>query len=90
MILRVKPTAGYAAVCCTYGRFWASLEYVRRQSPGVVVVENVNEPSSSGPITGLLGRLAGYKMATGVLDPRTTAKMPIARERRYWVLTRTQ
>ena len=70
--------------------FWSSLEYVRRQTPRVVVVENVDEPSSSGPITGLLGRLAGYKMATGVLDPRTTAKMPIARERRYWVLTLTQ
>ena len=69
--------------------FWSSLEYVRRQTPRTVVVENVNEPSSSGPMTGLLGRLAGYKMATGVLDPRTTAKMPIARERRYWVLTRT-
>ena len=64
------------------------MAYVRLQRPKVVVVENVNEPSSSGPITGLLCRLAGYSLETGVLDPREVAKMPIARERRYWILVR--
>ena len=68
--------------------FWASLGYVRAQHPQVVVVENVSEPSSIGPMTGLLGRLEGYSMETGELDPRSTAKMPIARQRQYWVLTR--
>ena len=68
--------------------FWASLAYVRAQRPAVVVVENVNEPSSVRPMTGLLSRLAGYSLEMGVLDPREVAKMPIARERCYWVLTR--
>ena len=65
---------------------WKSLEYVRLQKPTVVVVENVNEPSSIGPITGLLARLEGYRLESAMLDPRGVAKMPIARERRFWVL----
>ena len=67
---------------------WDSLAYVRRARPRVVVMENVTEASSVGPITGLLGRLSGYHLETGVLDPRNIAKMPIARERQFWVLTR--
>ena len=66
--------------------FWHSLAYVRAQRPAVVVVENVAEASSVGPMTGLLGRLAGYSMATAMLDPRAVAGMPVARERQYWVL----
>ena len=65
---------------------WKSLEYVRLQKPSVVVVENVDEPSSTGPITGLLSRLDGYRLESAMLDPRGVAKMPIARERRFWVL----
>ena len=65
---------------------WKSLEYVRTQRPSVVIVENVDEPSSNGPITGLLSRLEGYRMESATLDPRKVAKMPIARERRFWVL----
>ena len=67
---------------------WASLEYVRAQRPGVVVVENVHEVSSVGPITGLLARLEGYRLRAGALDPRTTAGIPMARDRYFWVLTR--
>ena len=66
--------------------FWESLAYVRASRPRVVVVENVAEHSSVGPITGLLARLEGYTVATGALDPRRTANMPICRERQYWVL----
>ena len=29
-----------------------------------------------------------YTDETGVLDPRTTAKAPVARERQFWILTR--
>ena len=80
------PNAGDQRV--SLETFWASLAYVRAQRPKVVVVENVNEPSSAGPMTGLLGRLAGYTLEMGALDPRGVAKMPIARERLYWVLYR--
>ena len=66
--------------------FWDSLEYVRTQRPRTVVVENVCEPSAVGPMTGLLSRLEGYTIHTGKMDPRTTAKMPISRERQFWVL----
>ena len=68
--------------------FWESLEYVRAQRPRLVIVENVSEPSSVGPMTGLLGRIEGYNLSTGMLDPRTTAAMPVARERQFWVLER--
>ena len=66
--------------------FWRSLAYVRAQQPSVVVVENVAEASSVGPITGLLSRLEGYSIATAMLDPRAVAGAPVARERQYWVL----
>ena len=69
--------------------FWKSLGYVRARHPTVVVVENVNEPSSNGPITGLLARLSGYKLETGTLDPLKVARMPISRERQFWVLRST-
>jgi site-specific DNA-cytosine methylase len=69
-------------------RVWRSLAYVRRAMPEVVVVENVNEPSIVGPMTGMLGRLRGYRLEGGKLDPRETAKAPMARERYFWVLTR--
>ena len=52
--------------------FWQSLAYVRARRPAVVVVENVSEASSVGPMTGLLGRLAGYSMETAMLDPLGT------------------
>ena len=53
-----------------------------------MIVENVSEPSAVGPMTGLLARIEGYKMETGMLDPREVARMPVARERQYWVLER--
>ena len=68
--------------------FWRSLEYVRRQRPRLVLVENVSEPSSVGPMTGLLSRIQGYQIATVKLDPREIARMPVARERQFWVLER--
>ena len=69
--------------------FWASLAYVRRRHPRVVVVENVHEPSSVGPMTGLLSRIPGYEIESGELTPQTVAKMPIARDRHFWVLKST-
>ena len=67
---------------------WRSLEYVRRQRPKVVIVENVAEPTVVGPLTGLLGRLEGYTLRTSMLDPRAVAGAPVARERQFWVLVR--
>ena len=67
---------------------WRGLGYVRRRRPRVVVVENATDVSAEGPITGLLARLEGYSLESGILDPRTTAGAPMARERRFWVLTR--
>ena len=69
---------------------WACLGYARERRPKVIVLENVAETGSVGPITGLLARLPGYDVETGTLDPRWTAGEPIARERRFWVLTRRE
>ena len=69
--------------------FWASLAYVRRKHPRVVIVENVHEPSSVGPMTGLLSRIPGYEIESGELTPQAVAKMPIARDRHFWVLKST-
>ncbi|KAL1503718.1 hypothetical protein AB1Y20_012190 [Prymnesium parvum] len=67
---------------------WASLGYARAAAPRVILVENAAEPEVSEPLTGLLQRLAGYKVASATLDPRTSVGAPMARERRFWVLTR--
>jgi len=67
---------------------WASLEYVRRLRPAVIVVENVTDVSVVAPLTGLLRRLGGYAVETGILSPEMIAKMPTARDRQYWLLTR--
>ena len=64
---------------------WAALGYVRKQSPKAVIVENVTDASSVSAITGLLGRLAGYSLERGMLDPRDVADMPVARERMFWL-----
>ena len=69
---------------------WAALGYVRKQSPKAVIVENVTDASSVSAITGLLGRLAGYSLERGMLDPRDVADMPVARERMFWLLVRTE
>jgi hypothetical protein len=68
---------------------WASLGYVRHARPRAVVMENVSEPSTVGALTGLLARLEGYTVETGVLDPATDGGAPMTRERQFWVLTRT-
>ena len=68
---------------------WAALAYVRARRPSVVVLENVAEASVTEPLTGMLARLHGYTVETSTLDPRWTAGEPVARERRFWVLTRT-
>ena len=67
---------------------WKALAYVRARQPKVVVMENVNEPSSVGPLTGLLGRLDGYRMEAGPLNPPTVAGVPMDRDRYFWLLTR--
>ena len=71
------------------GKVWKSLQYVVNRRPAVVVIENVTEVGATGPMSGLLARLEGYAVEAGELDPRTTAHAPIARERYFWVLTRT-
>ena len=68
--------------------FWRSLEFVRRTRPPVVIVENVDRGSAVGPITGMLLRLEGYAVESAELDPRRHALAPMARERRFWLLTR--
>jgi hypothetical protein len=76
-----------AAQAASLAAIWQSLDYVRRARPRAVVLENVAQRSISGPLTGLLSRLGGYSVRTGVLDPQTAADAPIARERQFWVLT---
>ena len=68
---------------------WASLAYVRANWPEAVVMENVYEVTSVGPITGLLARLEGYRLRSAMLDPWQVAGVPMARSRQFWVLTRT-
>ena len=66
-----------------------SLTYVREQKPRVAVLENVNEPSAVGAMSGLLSRIQGYKsVEEGALTPQGTARVPMARERHFWVLVR--
>ena len=71
------------------GQIWAAMEYVRKQRPKVVIVENVSEPGVVGPLTGLLSRLEGYSLATATLDPRRVAGEPMVRERQFWLMERT-
>ena len=66
---------------------WKSLEYARRRRPKVIIMENVNEASATGPLTGLLARLEGYTMEAGPLRPNM-AGAPMSRDRYFWVLTR--
>ena len=66
-----------------------SLTYVREQKPRVAVLENVNEPSAVGAMSGLLSRIQGYEsVEEGALTPQGTARVPMARERHFWVLVR--
>lgn len=67
---------------------WKGLEYVRLRRPAIVVCENVDMVGVVGPLTGMFGRLPGYKIETAMLDPRSVAGAPIVRERRFWVLVR--
>lgn len=67
---------------------WASLAYVVKRRPKVVVMENVTDPSAVGPMTGLLTRLPGYAVEAGSLDPPGFAGAPMARDRHFWVLIR--
>ena len=71
------------------GQIWAAMEYVRKQRPKVVIVENVSEPGVVCPLTGLLSRLEGYSLATATLDPRRVAGEPMVRERQFWLMERT-
>lgn len=77
------------AQCACLAEVWASLSYARAAAPRVILVENVVEPEVSAPLTGLLQRLEGYVVESAVLDPRVALGEPVARERRFWVLTRT-
>ena len=74
-----------ARALCDVG---AAFEYVHTRRPRVVVVENVNEKTVSGPLTGILSRLKGYSIEAGPLDPRVVANAPMERDRHFWVLTR--
>ena len=55
----------------------------------MVVMENVAEVGATGPMNGLVSRLEGYSVERATLDPRKVAQAPIARERSFWVLTRS-
>ena len=70
------------------GKVWKSLQYVVNMRPRVVVMENVAEVGATGPMSGLISRLEGYAIYGGMLDPRSTAHAPIARERYFWVMLR--
>ena len=53
------------------------------------MVENVSEVGIIGPLTGLLSRLEGYsQLSHGMMDPRSSAGVPVARTRHFWVLER--
>ena len=67
---------------------WASLAYVRDMRPRAVVMENVNEPSTVGPLTSMLARIEGYTLEAGVLDPAVDGGGAMSRERHFWLLTR--
>jgi hypothetical protein len=67
---------------------WRALAYVRNRRPKVLIVENVADASAASGISGLLRRLDGYTLSQGMLDPRSVASMPVARERMFWVCTR--
>ena len=64
----------------------SSLEYVRLRRPRVVVVENVVKASIVPAVTGMLSRLAGYRLRTAPLGPSEAADAPTARQRQFWVL----
>ena len=70
------------------GKVWVALGYVRRALPRVVVVENVCEPCTVGPLGEMLARLEGYGMAAGRLSPVAVDGTPMERDRHFWVLTR--
>ena len=63
----------------------ASLEYVRRRRPRVILAENVCAEAVVKPLTAMLARLPGYQWETGRLDPREVAGARMARARQYWV-----
>ena len=63
------------------------LQYVRNARPKVVMVENVSEAEVVAPLTSLLTRLEGYRVAVGEVTPQDVGK-PVVRERTYWVLVR--
>ena len=54
----------------------------------MIVVENVCDVSVVGALTGLLTRMTGYSIRSGILEPRTIAAAPVARDRHFWVMVR--
>ena len=62
-----------------------ALRYVENRRPAIVVAENVNEASVVGPLGAMLRRLEGYEWEEGVLDALTTARVPVSRERYFWI-----
>jgi site-specific DNA-cytosine methylase len=62
-----------------------ALRYVEHRRPAIVVAENVNEASVVGPLGAMLRRLRGYEWEEGVLDALTTARVPVSRERYFWI-----
>ena len=62
-----------------------ALRYVRKHWPRRVVVENVDDPSVTLPISAMLGEISGYHWVTYSFCPREHAGFPRSRARRYWV-----
>ena len=62
----------------------AALDYVRRASPGVVIVENVESRELRGHMDMLLLGIEQYVWRSAIIDPRDVGWYA-ARKRRYWV-----
>ena len=69
----------------------ASLGYLYRCRPKVVVVENVAEASIVGPLGAMLRRLPGYEWEDGVMDAERDARAPVmSRARHIWMGRRAE
>ena len=63
----------------------ASLSYVRRMQPGIVIVENVTTTWAVLGISDLLGGIDGYHWRTAAIDPHVVLGEPVHRLRQFWV-----
>ena len=62
-----------------------SLGYVREKQPHLVLLENVDEPEATVPISGMLGSLAEYEWERIVICPYQHLGWPVRRRRSFWL-----